>query len=275
MRAPVSVIIPCYCNASTIARAVDSVVAQTLPPEEILLVDDCSNDGGATLDALHRLPQTFPQANLRIIALEKNVGPGGARNAAWEQAVQPYIAFLDADDAWHPEKIQVQYTWLTAHADYDLSAHRSIFFADRQKSCSLEDGTELCTTHLRLQSMLFRNSMQTRTVMLRRTLPYRFNECLRFSEDYALWLEIIANGHKAALLNLHLAFCFRPEFSPGGQSANLWKMERSELGIYFYLYSTHKIGFLNMMATTVVSLIKYVRRCLVHWSSPKWLTLSR
>ncbi|MHB1099234.1 MAG: glycosyltransferase family 2 protein, partial [Burkholderiales bacterium] len=109
-KVPVSVIIPCYRCAETIARAVDSVLKQTLPPEEILLVEDCSGDDGNTLAVLHSLQQNNPF--IRVIPLAKNGGPAAARNAGWDAAKQPYIAFLDADDAWHPKKLEIQYSWM-------------------------------------------------------------------------------------------------------------------------------------------------------------------
>ena len=71
-RAPVSVIIPCYRCTQTIARALASIARQTLAPEEVLLVEDCSNDGGKTLDLLYRLLQEYQdyQVEYRALGLE-------------------------------------------------------------------------------------------------------------------------------------------------------------------------------------------------------------
>src|SRR2546427_9146273 len=108
MTAPVSVLIPSYCCADTVARAVESAVEQTLTPAEIIMVDDASPDGGKTYCALKDLQQRFSRRTaIRIIRLERNGGPGAARNRAWEVASQPYVAFLDADDAWHPRKLEI------------------------------------------------------------------------------------------------------------------------------------------------------------------------
>jgi GT2 family glycosyltransferase len=69
VKAPVSVIIPCYCCVDTIKRAVDSVIAQTLPPEEIILIDDFSNDDGVTLTTLNYLRQMHQKTSIKIVLL--------------------------------------------------------------------------------------------------------------------------------------------------------------------------------------------------------------
>ena len=80
--APVSVVIPCYRCAATIKRAVQSVLAQTVLPAEIILVDDFSDDAGQTLGALHEMQRLDARLPIRLISLRQNGGPGTARNAA-------------------------------------------------------------------------------------------------------------------------------------------------------------------------------------------------
>jgi glycosyltransferase involved in cell wall biosynthesis len=266
MRTPVSVIIPCYGNASTIARAVGSVVAQTLPPEEILLVDDCSNDGGATLDALHRLPQTFPQANLRIIALAENAGPGGARNAAWEQAMQPYIAFLDADDAWHPRKLDIQYSWMAAHPEIVLSGHQTLHLAPNTPFPDL--GMTTTARPVGRLALLLSNRFPTRTVMLKRDLPWRFDHEKRRAEDYLLWLRIVLGGRSASTIDLPLACSFKEDFGSGGLSAALWKMERGELDTYCRLRQEGYLSVVAQVLLSLFSLAKFLRRRILRYNSP-------
>ena len=119
--APVSAVVPCWRSGPTIRRALASIAAQTARPAEVLLVDDASGDG--TLDTLHALAAEHPSGWVRVLSLEHNAGPGGARNAGWDHATQPWIAFLDADDAWHPRKIEFQFDWLQNHPDAVLCGH--------------------------------------------------------------------------------------------------------------------------------------------------------
>ncbi len=105
--APVSVVVPCFRCAPTVGRAVESVMRQTEPVQEIILVDDCSDDGTGAM--LHDIAQRAGDGRVRVLALARNSGPATARNAGWNAAVGDYVAFLDADDAWHPRKIEFQY----------------------------------------------------------------------------------------------------------------------------------------------------------------------
>jgi len=261
MRAPVSVIIPCYRNASTIVRAVGSVVSQTLRPEEILLVDDCSNDGGATLNALHRLTEAFPQANIRIIAMEKNTGPGGARNAAWVEAAQPYIAFLDADDAWHPRKLEIQYQWMAAHPEVSLTGHRTLHLAPGETFPEIS--TDSVSQTVGSMGLLLSNRFPTRTVMLKRDISCRFDSEKRRAEDYLLWLRIVLGGWLASTIEQPLACSFKEDFGSGGLSADLWKMECGELDAYHRIWQEGLLTFPLYLFLVPYSLLKFTRRLLL------------
>ena len=124
-RAPVSVIIPCYRCADTIKRAVHSVCSQTLLPQEIIMIDDGSDDAGTTLAAMVQLKSASGNTPIRIFSLEKNAGPAEARNVGWEASTQCYLAFLDADDAWHPGKLEAQCGWMQLHPNVALCGHIS------------------------------------------------------------------------------------------------------------------------------------------------------
>ena len=106
----VSVIVAAYNAAETIERAVASVVAQTRHDWELLIVDDGSTD--ATPRILRRL--TRADGRIRAIRLARNSGSAAARNVAWRAARTPWIAVLDADDAWHPNKLAVHLAALEA-----------------------------------------------------------------------------------------------------------------------------------------------------------------
>ncbi|WAW09110.1 glycosyltransferase family 2 protein [Oxalobacter vibrioformis] len=262
---PVSVIIPCYCCSDVLERAVISVINQTLKPLEIILVEDSSPDAHATRNCILHLIKKYSQHDsvcIRSLFLESNKGPAGARNAGWNIAKGDYLAFLDADDAWTPEKIEIQYSWMIQNPYCDLSGHRSVLFSSYSPELP-EEKSALFLKKLTLQKMLFRNLVQTRTVMLRCSLEHRFSEQMRFSEDYDLWLRIISDGHNAVLIYRTLAFSFRPDFSLGGQSGNLWKMECSELQIYRQLYVRKKINVITWIIASAFSLTKYMRRLFI------------
>ena len=98
----VSVIIPTYNRAHLIGRAIESVLSQTYNCFEIIIVDDASVDG------TERVFKNHSDKRIRYIRSDKNMGPAGARNIGIESARGKYIAFLDSDDEWLPEKLKKQ-----------------------------------------------------------------------------------------------------------------------------------------------------------------------
>lgn len=258
---PVSVIIPCYRCAVTIERAVDSVLNQTQVPEEIILVDDFSDDGSATISYLKNLKQKYQKFNIQILSLEKNQGPGSARNEAWKIASQPYIAFLDADDSWYPNKLELQYSWMKSHPEVLLTAHSStqLFNDSHQKQFNH------CKNFypLNVIKLLFFNCIPTRSVMLKREIQYRFSPGKRYAEDYLLWLSIALDKHPIYFLGLPLSYSHKNEFGDSGLSSHMWQMEVGELNNYFLLFKTNKMSFFLFFTCSAYSLIKYIRRSLV------------
>jgi len=120
--APVSVVIPCYDCGDTIERAVKSVVDQSRRPAELILVLDGPND--SLLKTLEALRSRYGEDWIRIVALDSNSGPSAARNTGWDVSSQHYIAFLDADDAWHLRKIEIQLDYMETHRGISLTGHR-------------------------------------------------------------------------------------------------------------------------------------------------------
>jgi glycosyltransferase involved in cell wall biosynthesis len=256
---PVSVVIPCYRCSDTVHRTVESVIAQTRPPEEIILIDDFSNDGQLTVNALSRLLQAYQEVNIKILLLNKNSGPGSARNAGWNASSQPYIAFLDADDCWHPMKLEIQYEWMDTHPDVILSGHLSSKIVE---GGALPDLPKEINSHLvNKYKLLFKNSLLTRSVMLKRDVPYKFIPEKRYAEDYLLWLTIVFNGHKAAILPASLAYSFKEEFGDGGLTGDLWKTEQGVIDTYQRLFNLGFISIFTFFGVLTFSFLKYLRRC--------------
>lgn len=108
----ISVVIPAYNRAHTIKRAIESALKQTLSPCEIIVVDDNSTD--ATRDSVK------DYSNVILLSTEKNLGPAGARNLGVEHAKGDLIAFLDSDDEWSENKLELQSNYLIHNSEVDL-----------------------------------------------------------------------------------------------------------------------------------------------------------
>ena len=221
--APVSVVVPCYRCGDTIGDAVASIAAQTRRPAEVLLVDDASGDD--TLDALQRVADAYPAGWVKVIASSPNGGPSRARNLGWQQAVQPYIAFLDADDTWVPDKIAWQMAELERDPRIALIAHR-MKVAPRG-AAPVPARRAVRASVIGRRRLLLNNPFPTASVILRRDLPFRFNERFRRVEDFLLWAQIGFSGYRCVKLNQVLAYWHKPTFGAAGLSGDLDAMHRA------------------------------------------------
>ncbi len=268
---PVSVIIPCYNCCETIERAVLSVVDQTICPAEVLLINDASTDN--TLGRLFELQKKYGETWIRVISLSYNQGPGAARNAGWNQSSKSYLAFLDADDAWHPEKINYQYDWMKKRPDVAVTAHRCIQLSPHYSAWDLPQNH--IAYSLKSFRLLLWNQMLTRSVMVHKksasfqVLPFRFPEDKRFSEDYLLWLEMVLSGVKAWYIDIPLAVSFKSSYGEGGLSRDLVAMEKGELDTYRRLRRKKLLSTSLTIGLSGFSIIKHFRRMIIHWAKGK------
>src|SRR5436190_7900102 len=106
----VSIITPSYNSGKYISRTIDSVMNQTHHNWELIIVDDCSTDNTQQI-----ITDTFSDNRIKFYKLPKNQGSGVARNFAIEKASGNYMAFLDSDDLWKPEKLEKQLAFMKAN----------------------------------------------------------------------------------------------------------------------------------------------------------------
>jgi glycosyltransferase involved in cell wall biosynthesis len=182
----VNVIIPCYNSARFLGDALDSVLRQTHADTTALVIDDGSTD--ATVE----IARTFGS---RVTVLQQpNSGPSVARNLGIDAAHGEYIAFLDADDRWHPEKLSRQLAVFAAHPECGLvhTAIRHIddagVFTGRPVNAPLRRETHGDCLAL----LLSRNTITTSSVVVRRQVlgHRRFLAGLHVAEDWDLWLRL-------------------------------------------------------------------------------------
>ena len=248
----VSVIIPAYNSANTIIRALQSVAAQTLAPLEIIVVDDASTDTTRDLVASFASLSSIP---VHVLTQTTNSGPSAARNAGWDAAVGDYIAFLDADDQWHPRKIELQYPVMQSQPKITMSCHGHHFSSSATWADISTNDTK--ANPVSFHKFLIRNRCATPTVMLKREITERFDSRKRFAEDYLLWMQITANHGPALLLEAQLAHCSYPGYGGTGQSGQILKMELSEIAGFVTLRKSKVIGFGTLGTVVIWSWIKF------------------
>lgn len=254
----VSVVIPCFNNKKTIRRAFDSVISQKLLPAEVIFIDDFSQD--ATLEIIHHIQSDYPKL-VKVLKLNINQGAATARNYGWDSAESEYIAFLDADDVWHPDKLKIQFEFMKSNQGISISGH-----THQIKSSVSEPWVRASPFKfkvLRKWSLLFSNQFCTPSVMLKREIPFRFLTGKRYAEDYLLWLQIGLSDFGVAKFDMPLVATFKDNFGSSGLSSNLIKMQLGEFDCYWNLYKLRLINLILFFATSVYSTIKFFRRILL------------
>jgi glycosyltransferase involved in cell wall biosynthesis len=260
-RAPVSVVMPCYRCTESVRSTVASIAAQTLLPSEVILVDDCSGDG--TLQLLHEIAREHAAGWIHVIAMPANMGPSGARNAGWARAGQPYVAFLDADDSWHPLKLELQMAVLHADPALALLGH-AMDVRDRDVPPRPLQWPS-AVMRIRRHTMLLTNPFPTASVILRRDLPFRFDERLRRAEDFLLWAQIVLSGHRSARIQQVLASWHKPPFGAGGLSGDLAAMNKAGIDVRNQLRRDGLMTWPELQCAHLWSAVRHVRRRVIDY----------
>lgn len=255
MSAPlVSVIIPTYNAAPLTEAAVQSVLAQTFQDFEIIVVDDASPDGsGARLEAL-----TAVDARVRVFRQEQNGGPGPARNRGIREARGRYLAFLDGDDLWEPEKLERQLAFMAERgAVFSFTAYRVISLTGE-----VLDRIDQIPERMTYSDLLKNTVIGCSTVMLDRHSinNVEFTD-IRTSQDFALWLSILKCGVVAhGMPNVLTSY----RITPGSNTRNKW---RAALHVWIVMRRCEKMPFLmavwyfsNYAARGLVRYLKSMRR---------------
>lgn len=190
----VSVIIPTFNRASTLRRAITSVLSQSWESFELIIVDDGSTD--ATSDLLENLKAELRPQQKWTVLTQENSGVSSARNHGVSVACGEWIAFLDSDDEWVPDKLAKQVSWS------QQQSHIPIIYTDEKW---VRNGQPISKKkkHLKLGGDILIPSLKEcligcSTVFLKRSLlnHYKgFREDFRVCEDYDLWLKISADHH--------------------------------------------------------------------------------
>lgn len=250
-----SVVIPVYNASTTIVRTINSCLQQHLPPLEIILVDDSSSDGGMQVVRKEFATQV-ERGLIGIIEQNANRGPSAARNKGWEAASGDYVAFLDSDDTWHPAKMGICARLLEQRPDTDLLWHDHQLNELPAYPELLKD--KLVSRRTRLFSILPRNPISSSAIIFKRGFTLRFNESMRYCEDYDIALRTV---HSATVVHLPLALTRigRPILTPGGLSSNLIKMRLGELRSYFGLTKLNPFFWGLIPFLTIWSLLKHLR----------------
>lgn len=164
---------------------------------------------------------------------------------------------MDADDAWHPEKLAIQYFWMLDNPNIALCGHAYRLIDSHDYYSDFKPNLNLKPSIFNKNEILFSNPFVTPSVMLKKNLNYRFNPHKRYAEDYLLWLEICLDGHLVAMLDSELTYIFK-SFGTGGLTRNLWQMKWGGVNNYWQLWKSKRISFEKALFPIAYSLIKLI-----------------
>ena len=193
----VCAVIPVFNGESVIQRAVDSVLRQSEPPNEVIVVDDGSTDATATrLEAYG--------GSIRLIRQERS-GVSSARNKGIEASRSEWVAFLDSDDSWNVDKLGLQRKAVMASQGIGCVHTRYIIENAEFRELSPIPPS---SGDMRLADLLIKNRIGTSTVMAHRQLLCElggFDESLMITQDWDLWLRMAQRGIRFAYVPIPLA----------------------------------------------------------------------
>jgi glycosyltransferase involved in cell wall biosynthesis len=194
----VSIITPSYNSSRFIEQAIMSVLAQTYSHWEMLIVDDCSPDNSNAIIEKYRRQDN----RIKLIKLSENSGPAVARNQAIEAAKGRYLAFLDADDLWLPEKLSTQVEVMqTTGCALSYSFYKKIDEADQDLGIIVKSPLQLT-----YRDMLKSNYIGCLTAMYdTQKIGKVYMPQIHKRQDYGLWLSILKKTDYAVGIDQVLA----------------------------------------------------------------------
>lgn len=257
-----SVIIPAYNSEKTIEKTLDSLQNQTKPEliREVIIINDGATD--ATKNKVEQY-KSREGCNLNIILYnQQNAGVAAARNAGIRMATADYLAFLDSDDCWVPEKLEMQEKILAENPEIDLlcggmekGALRILFHKDH------------LLHHLSLKEYCTKSVIFTSTVVIRRSRVKDagyFDESMKYCEDmnyyqrFFEWNQVYYLPEKLVEYGIG-----RKYYGQSGLSSHLKEMNDGRRKNYQILREKKKISCAFYIAMIIFGEVKFIRRKLI------------
>jgi len=227
----VSVITPNYNSADFISEAIQSVIAQSFKDWEMIVVDDCSTDN--SVEIINDIVRNHPK--IRFIQLTDNVGAAKSRNIALNEASGRFIAFLDSDDVWHPDKLTKQVGFmLENNVGISFTSYEPIDQFGKRKSSIIHSESRLTQSDYLKNTIIGFSTSMIDTLIVGR--DFRMRD-MRVRQDASLWISLLGKGFVAEGLDVVLS---QYRVHKGSISSN--KLKSSALTWTLY-YRIHKLGF--------------------------------
>ena len=186
----VSIIMPCYNAERYIAQSIESVLAQTYRNWELLITDDCSTDGSVKIATKYSLLDD----RISLLVPDEHQGIARTRNMSISRARGRFVAFLDSDDIWYPEKLERQVNYMLENdLAFTYTSYELIDWQGNPKNKTVKDAGVMS-----YKKYLRNTIICCGTVVIDREKTGHFaTPIIRTSEDMSLWLSIMKRGFDA------------------------------------------------------------------------------
>ena len=248
----VSVVIPTYNNGRFLIEAIESALAQTVRPREIIVVDD-----GSTDDTRERLR---PYATRVVYRYQANQGVSAARNLGIRIATGDFIAFLDSDDVWHPRKLELQLEVFRNRPDLGLLGAAGFHWPDSgfpQVDNEPENSVKLVSW----AQLVVKNRLVTSSVVIRSPVlkgAGEFDTQMQSSEDRDLWLRVAERSLIGNLATPLIGY----RNVPGSLSKHAWNAQRGMLRILHKLDQQNAWGRTGLLRRKAYSYVYHSCVCM-------------
>lgn len=250
-----SVVIPVYNGGEYIQNALKSCLSQTVLPDEIIVIDDASTDQTEFLIKQIQSDRIVYKKN------GQNKGPSFCRNLGIQSACYSWILFLDADDIFHPRKIEILQHYLLQNELIKVIGHSFQLTGRRLFEPGELQADSIKPLKLSTGRVLISSPMVTPSLAISATNGLLFDETMLYAEDHDF---ILRSSEKFGVWYLNMPLCTlgRTPLSPGGMSGNRWLMRKGEIKMYLaYCRRNHRLAAIPFFV--LFSLLKHARSILI------------
>lgn len=247
----ISVVIPCYNSKDLLLKALESVQAQTVSVEEVIVVDDGSTEN------LSEVVEKFPFAK---ILRQENKGVSAARNLGVRTASGEWIAFLDCDDTWMPRKIEAFKALIKEDPDLTIVGSNIIAGNDSVGWKEIDFKSYFDSRRNSFEQLFYKNFLVTSSVVAKKEVLQAcglFDESLSRAEDYELWLRVAKNGKIGMIFEPLTRYLSHPE----GLSKNAFELYRSTF--YVVLEWKADVGMLLFWKRCLRIILGYLKSVVI------------
>jgi glycosyltransferase involved in cell wall biosynthesis len=250
----ISIIIPSYNSEKSICRALNSIINQTYNNFEIIIVDDGSTDNTKELIKSFLENKTVQYTYI----YQKNSGPSSARNNGVINAKGEYIAFLDSDDEWHPQKLEIQ---IKVIEENNLTFLASTYQYDEFEDKNLNKQINLkCFS---FNQLLIKTQFSTPGIIIKKDLFLKlggFDHNMKYAEDNDLWLRLSLHTKLCMIREPKLVRLHKNAYGESGLSGNMFAMFKGELYLLKKLWQNKSFGIVKYLFLNFFTSIKFIRR---------------